>query len=368
MLGLVATSNAAPPDFASHPPPGHLSPAEGSDHECLASFMSGLSEELAADGLLVACHHETDPPMLLFSDGECNRDPEIEQSLLRSAVRSLEGRSQRAQAVSAEEDHPAGVVFTAKLMLRNLAVTLTSLRRDRRLGASRSSRERLARLLPIVASFFTMWSQRRDIAHRLSGLEAAIEQSGSRTLLLDRAGRVIFANSSGQEFLASGRGLSAERGRLTAPNLTETLRLHSAIEHLCSAGRCDLATPVLAVKRRHLRPLMITLGVAGTDPDDQNEPTIVARIFDPEHDTSELIEPACRFYGLSPSETRLTRCIAEGHSLAEAAIAMGVREQTARSYLKQIFLKTETNRQAELAALMLRSAVRLAPNCRTQVF
>jgi DNA-binding CsgD family transcriptional regulator len=43
---------------------------------------------------------------------------------------------------------------------------------------------------------------------------------------------------------------------------------------------------------------------------------------------------------------------------------MHVTEQTARSYLKQIFVKTETNRQAELVRLMLTSSVRTAPHSR----
>ena len=71
-----------------------------------------------------------------------------------------------------------------------------------------------------------------------------------------------------------------------------------------------------------------------------------------------LVEPACKLYALTPVETRLACLLARGVSLAEAAEAMHVREQTARSYLKQIFLKTETKRQAELVWLMLKSSVR----------
>lgn len=344
-------------------------PAGAVDRECIERFMAGLSAALAVDGLLVACHSIEDSPILLFSDGDCQCGTEIERILLRNAVESCEAMTRQSDMVSRLENHPAGTVFTATLLLRNLAITLTSLLRDERSGPPAVVRERLAGLLPIASPFFSMWLQRKDIAHRVSGLEAALDSSDNGTLLLDRAGHLLFANRSGKEFLTSRRGLAAEHGRLTLSSLTETFRLNAAIEHLCSQNRIDKGTtPVLVVQRRHMRPLMITLAVADADHDEHEEPLIIARLFDPERDLAEVIAPACRFYGLSPSETRLTRSIAEGRTLAGAAAELGVREQTARSYLKQIFLKTETNRQAELVALMLRSAVRLAPRCRTQVF
>jgi DNA-binding CsgD family transcriptional regulator len=51
--------------------------------------------------------------------------------------------------------------------------------------------------------------------------------------------------------------------------------------------------------------------------------------------------------------------LAIGKSLQEAAEAMRIKDQTARSYLKQIFLKTDTKRQAELVRLMLTSHLRI---------
>ena len=57
-----------------------------------------------------------------------------------------------------------------------------------------------------------------------------------------------------------------------------------------------------------------------------------------------------------------------GESLGVAAQHLGVQQQTARSYLKHIFAKTETNRQADLVQLMLKSAIRLSSYMRTQAF
>ena len=96
--------------------------------------------------------------------------------------------------------------------------------------------------------------------------------------------------------------------------------------------------------------------VAGT------ECAAVLYVVDPDQDLKTLIEPICGFYRLSPKETRLACALARGRSLAEAAEELHLREQTARTYLKQIFLKTDTNRQVELVRLLLLSAVRTSSN------
>ena len=54
-----------------------------------------------------------------------------------------------------------------------------------------------------------------------------------------------------------------------------------------------------------------------------------------------------RFH-LTHAEARLVVHIAQGTSLKSSAEALGVKYETVRSYLKSVFLKTGTHRQAEL--------------------
>ena len=51
-----------------------------------------------------------------------------------------------------------------------------------------------------------------------------------------------------------------------------------------------------------------------------------------------------------------------------AAKRLGVQDQTARSYLKQIFAKTETNRQTDLLQLLLKSAIGVGANSRIRAY
>jgi|SRR5262245_14327145 len=53
-------------------------------------------------------------------------------------------------------------------------------------------------------------------------------------------------------------------------------------------------------------------------------------------------------FGLSPAEARLAVLLFGGASLRSCAMALGIQYETARSYLKSVFQKTGTHRQAEL--------------------
>lgn len=58
-------------------------------------------------------------------------------------------------------------------------------------------------------------------------------------------------------------------------------------------------------------------------------------------------------YGLTPAESLLAGALCKGASLRQSAANARVTYQTARSTLKQIFVKTRTHRQAELVAKLI---------------
>ncbi|MCT4656151.1 MAG: hypothetical protein N4A65_10110 [Cohaesibacter sp.] len=57
-------------------------------------------------------------------------------------------------------------------------------------------------------------------------------------------------------------------------------------------------------------------------------------------------------FELTPSEERLCQALARGYSLSEAASALTITYETARSRIKDIFLKTGTSKQAELTVML----------------
>ena len=61
-------------------------------------------------------------------------------------------------------------------------------------------------------------------------------------------------------------------------------------------------------------------------------------------------------FKLTPAEARIAIGIARGKPLADIADIHGITVQTARTQLKSVFFKTRTNRQAQLAVLLMEVA------------
>jgi DNA-binding CsgD family transcriptional regulator/PAS domain-containing protein len=79
-----------------------------------------------------------------------------------------------------------------------------------------------------------------------------------------------------------------------------------------------------------------------------NEPLAIVYARDPERPEETRAEALQRLYGLTPSQARLAEFLATGSALADAAARMNITLASAREYLKLIFQKTGTTRQAQL--------------------
>jgi DNA-binding CsgD family transcriptional regulator/PAS domain-containing protein len=263
-----------------------------------------------------------------------------------------------------------GAFVVGTIAFENGVVSITS-----RLGTSdgTGTRKRLARLeqlLPLLRPFFAQWLATQTALARIQCLEQTIELSDMPVIMLGGSSRIVYANASAERLLAAGDGLRRSGEHLACRCFSDTLRMQAAVEHFSAvSGRGEGLSPVLAVVRQGRRPLTITFAPA--QPLEEtcwDETSLVAYVFDPEQDLTGKIEPACLLYGLSHRETKLTCALVDGLSLGAAAQRLRLQEQTARSYLKQIFAKTDTKRQAELVQLMLKSAVRIACDRRVQAF
>jgi len=79
-----------------------------------------------------------------------------------------------------------------------------------------------------------------------------------------------------------------------------------------------------------------------------NEPLAIVYVRDPDRPEESRQETLQRLYGLTPSQSRLAELLTTGCSLTEAAEQLDITLTSARQYLKLIFQKTGTSRQAEL--------------------
>ncbi|MEJ0067429.1 MAG: helix-turn-helix transcriptional regulator [Pseudomonadota bacterium] len=84
-----------------------------------------------------------------------------------------------------------------------------------------------------------------------------------------------------------------------------------------------------------------------------SEGLIALFISDPMRAQATQSEILQTLYGLTRSQARLAVLLAEGHSVKHAAGTLGLTEGSARQYLKTIFTKTGTHRQADLVRKVL---------------
>lgn len=331
------------------------------DDDPLASMMSEMTRTLEADGVLVAWHDDGREPVFLFSDGVCEPMSQAECAMRESAAQAALRGGAGSHWLTLGEDDAAGLLTTSIPASGGLVTVTTIFRRISDTTRMRA-RDGAARLLPLLKPFFRLWSQRLRVVSRMRGLTAAVNKSDVGVVLVNRHGEITFSNTAAEALVADGDGLRRTGAILGGNKLADTLRLQAAIEHVI-AGADGGSAPVVALTRRTRRPLMVAVVAGDLPPAGATDSAAILYVFDPEQDLRPLLQPACKLYGLSPVETKLTCLLADGLCLTAAAERMHVREQTARSYLKQIFLKTDTNRQAELVWLMLKSSVRTAPNC-----
>jgi DNA-binding CsgD family transcriptional regulator len=89
---------------------------------------------------------------------------------------------------------------------------------------------------------------------------------------------------------------------------------------------------------------------------------VIVFIIDPEVAPVLPMEYLQSAYGLRPKEARLACELAAGRTVEEAADTLAITYETARTHLRRVFVKTETSRQSELVALLVRLSIRPSPD------
>ncbi len=176
--------------------------------------------------------------------------------------------------------------------------------------------------------------------------------------------KILHANSYGQTLLHEKAGLSVVGETLAVANLQAEKNFRLAVCDIVEGARNDrtvssraLNVPLETEQAGSLIIYISPLNKKGPGPKLAmfSEPLALLFVSGPGRAREMPEELLQRLYGLTPSEARLTARLVAGMNLNEAASATGISKETSRTYLKQIFAKTDTHRQTELVAAILRS-------------
>lgn len=210
---------------------------------------------------------------------------------------------------------------------------------------------RLARLGDVASRAATM--ARQLAFNRLEGSVDAADAVAGTCFFIDRFCRVIRMTAAAERLV--GQEVQLQKGHIRLPQGGEALD-----RHLAAAIWPDLAPDAAALRpvvvaRAGKRPLIfhaIRLRGAALGFFSPAWAMVTVRDLDagPRHDIGTF----GRHYDLTPSEIRVARAIVDRHGLVDAAKALGIAYETARTHAKTIYAKTATANQMELADLISR--------------
>ncbi|WEK06559.1 MAG: response regulator [Candidatus Devosia phytovorans] len=201
----------------------------------------------------------------------------------------------------------------------------------------------------------------QNLRAALMGADEALNRIAVGVFLIDSERKVLFRNRRAGELLDEADGISLGREGLLRgekPQQTHALRdiMDTAIARGADGARQG-SEAVALTRESGRRPLIAVACPLGRGPAAAGEPAIGLFVTDPEWRSSDAAEAMAQLYGLSPAETRLALALVRGLRLDEIADDFGLSRNTVSYTLKNLFRKTETDRQADLISLFLSNPV-----------
>lgn len=227
-----------------------------------------------------------------------------------------------------------------------------------------SERDTLRLLVPHISRSLGCMYRLRLAESRVASSMEALDRINRGIILFDAVGRVLHVNRWAASILEASDGISlipegATASRLFVSDVRKRQLLESLIASALSVsplGTGHFSKGLLVTRRAGRQPLFLSVSsLSGDSPYrvGENQPQAIGFLADLEmpHRLDENL--FADSFGLTRSELRLVANLCAGKTIAEIARQLGLSPQTLRDQLKSIFVKTGTNRQANLVRLAL---------------
>lgn len=182
-------------------------------------------------------------------------------------------------------------------------------------------------------------------------------------------GQILEVNAEAQRIFACHDGIWMRDGSLWADKLSdrrEVRRLITAVTQQSPAvetapGLVDAIAVRRGPGRSPLGLVMRSLEPANAWSQGLRRPIAALFIRDPEAQSLNASEQMLsRLYGMTPRQAELALCLADGLTIDDAAERMDVARNTVRTYMRSIYTKTGSHRQALVVRTLLRSVMSAA--------
>jgi len=177
-------------------------------------------------------------------------------------------------------------------------------------------------------------------------------------VLVSNRGAVAFQNQAAEALLASKTSIHVNRnGTLVCGSASESAKLQAAIRSVfeTSEHSSNFGGRLLINRPEGKQPLSLSITPFKEQDRYARESDRFALIFisDPDRVVASTEDGLRADFGLTKAEARVAKLLADGHPLRELSEMLEITPNTARTHLKRIFSKTDTNRQSSLVKLIL---------------
>lgn len=176
-------------------------------------------------------------------------------------------------------------------------------------------------------------------------------------VFLDQNSRVLWMNSEAEAFVRSGDALTQRRGHLHAARVEDDRQLQAVLGRLSDAAfRVTVAGEVFVLRRKESAGrLTVSIGPISIA-ERLHVPSRAAAMLlvsDPDRSAVPQSVLIAKSFGLTPAEAALAQLLFTGISLREAAAALSISINTAKTQLKCVYAKTGCSSHAGLVKAIL---------------
>jgi DNA-binding CsgD family transcriptional regulator len=198
--------------------------------------------------------------------------------------------------------------------------------------------------------------QQEHLNREISTLMTVHDQLTLGAIMVDEDGRILGANAIASRHLAEQATLTLVDGKVQALLCDDNVVLSDAIRQASTATNANAPrSPFLVLTRERRPPLSVVVIRGGRQSDgsfDTSRP-VALLLIDPELTAPPGTDVLRALFGFTAREAELAAFLMKGHSLEEAARALGVAITTARTFLAHITAKTESRSQPDLMRRLL---------------
>lgn len=219
-------------------------------------------------------------------------------------------------------------------------------------------------VLPHLRRALRLYTQLGQLDVERNLYAEAVERLMIGVVLLDIKGRIILVNQVARDLLSHGDVLRQEEGGLRARNALASRELRYLIDCVLSAHQQSqpVASRAMSIELpdgRGSLGIIVQRALQGTRWGDDRHPAVAVLLRDPAQTPQVPVDLARQMFGLTGAEAAIAIQLVNGLSLDEAADALHISRNTAKTHLGRVFSKTGVSRQTELIRILLNASIAL---------